>query len=359
MSRTCRYLMATCRPGVKGVIGVLLVSVYICWKLRDAGFLGYKTVTADERLPEEAHKQFEVIKLPVTNSLSKKESPEEAHMSADVITLPVSTSSKEEIPYPLNGVKIRLLSTNPELCEVDDLKAIAFVLSRPDNAQARAAVRAAYGSGQPQPLIRVAFMMGQSQDREVNREVLKENTEHGDLVIGDYLDTYYNLTLKLYTAMYWVDQYCSHSPITIKTDDDIEVNIANLQQFLLTRPDIREKNDISKVQDYTVNGSFYCHYQNTPVIRNPNSKWYVSYEEWVDENFPQFCKGAGYLFDTVVAPLLWRGASTVGFLKLEDVFFTGIVRRKYRIEINSVEIVDEVAVRDEDSPRIFRHTPEE
>ena len=80
------------------------------------------------------------------------------------------------------------------------------------------------------------------------------------------------------------------------------------------------------------------HNDNT-VDRNPDSKWYISKEEYPEDFFPAFCATGGtYMFDTVVARLLWRGVAFVDFLKLEDVFFSGIVREKLNITTTDIQI---------------------
>jgi len=41
------------------------------------------------------------------------------------------------------------------------------------------------------------------------RALVKEQTDHGDLVQFDFVDTYWNLTLKGVGAMQWLNDYCA------------------------------------------------------------------------------------------------------------------------------------------------------
>ncbi|CDS36843.2 beta 13 n galactosyltransferase [Echinococcus multilocularis] len=63
--------------------------------------------------------------------------------------------------------------------------------------------------------------------------LLKEMYEHDDLLVGDYEDTYYNLTLKLFHTFQWAARFCRpYKPIFVFLDDDYAVNINKLANFV-------------------------------------------------------------------------------------------------------------------------------
>ena len=72
--------------------------------------------------------------------------------------------------------------------------------------------------------------------KAVNATRLKldqEMREHSDLLVGDYEDSYYNLTLKLFYTFQWAARFCRpYKPIFIFMDDDYGVNLLRLAQFL-------------------------------------------------------------------------------------------------------------------------------
>ena len=56
---------------------------------------------------------------------------------------------------------------------------------------------------------------------------------HGDLVQGNFMDTYRNLTYKTVLGHMWVSSFCSQAEFVVKTDDEIYVDIYGM--YALTR----------------------------------------------------------------------------------------------------------------------------
>nr|CDS26225.1 beta 13 n galactosyltransferase [Hymenolepis microstoma] len=71
----------------------------------------------------------------------------------------------------------------------------------------------------------------------------QEMEEHDDLLIGDYEDTYFNLTLKLFHSYHWAARFCRlYTPTFIFMDDDYAVNPKKLVAYLKSRaPEELEK----------------------------------------------------------------------------------------------------------------------
>jgi len=59
-----------------------------------------------------------------------------------------------------------------------------------------------------------------------------EFARHGDLVQGNFVDSYKNLTLKAVMGLRWMSQYCSEAPFAIKTDDDTFLNIFEMVRLM-------------------------------------------------------------------------------------------------------------------------------
>ena len=56
---------------------------------------------------------------------------------------------------------------------------------------------------------------------------------YGDLVQGNFMDTYRNLTYKTVLGHMWVSSFCSQAEFVVKTDDEIYVDIYGM--YALTR----------------------------------------------------------------------------------------------------------------------------
>ena len=64
-------------------------------------------------------------------------------------------------------------------------------------------------------------MLGLSDDK--NAEKIKaENAKSGDILIGNFIDTYYNLTVKSLSALDWSVESCPETKSIILCDDDVQ-----------------------------------------------------------------------------------------------------------------------------------------
>ena len=69
------------------------------------------------------------------------------------------------------------------------------------------------------------FCTGSTLDENIQRSLEKESQEYGDLVQGDFLDNYYNLSYKAIMGNLWVAEFCSQAEFLVKTDDDMFVDM--------------------------------------------------------------------------------------------------------------------------------------
>ncbi len=71
----------------------------------------------------------------------------------------------------------------------------------------------------------------------------------------------------------------------------------------------------------------FCHpYRNAEVNRDPNKKYYVSFESYAEKHFPTYCSGQGYVLSRgAVHKILKNVHSKDLLIGIEDVIFTGVV----------------------------------
>ncbi|BHF80595.1 hypothetical protein SprV_0702372300 [Sparganum proliferum] len=88
----------------------------------------------------------------------------------------------------------------------------------------------------------------QTKRTEVLSNLTEEARVNGDLVLGDYEDTYYNLSLKLFHTFQWASSFCrphftsqQRPPVFILLDDDYAFNASRMKAELgaLTDAQIR------------------------------------------------------------------------------------------------------------------------
>ncbi len=73
--------------------------------------------------------------------------------------------------------------------------------------------------------------------REVIARVSQEIVEYDDVVMGDYEDTYLNLTRKLYSGYRWAGAFCKdRAKFFIMMDDDHSIILRNFESFVEKHP---------------------------------------------------------------------------------------------------------------------------
>ncbi|KAL5968946.1 UDP-GlcNAc:betaGal beta-13-N-acetylglucosaminyltransferase 9 [Taenia solium] len=115
-------------------------------------------------------------------------------------------------------------------------------------------------------------LMGHSHfPMRTKRMLLKEMYDHDDLLIGDYEDSYYNLSLKLFHTFQWAARFCRpYKPIFVFLDDDYAVNTNKLVNFV--------RNSTPKSRENLYHGYVV---DVNPVLRpsNTSSRWAFSKRE--------------------------------------------------------------------------------
>ncbi|XP_048350478.1 beta-1,3-galactosyltransferase 5 isoform X2 [Sphaerodactylus townsendi] len=151
------------------------------------------------------------------------------------------------------------------------------------------------------------FLLGITLNHDNQVAVAAESQKYKDIIQKDFIDSYYNLTLKTMMGIEWVYKFCPQSSFVMKTDSDMFVNPYYLMELLL------KKNRTTR---------FFTGFLklNDQPIRQISSKWYVSNHEFPGNKYPPFCSGTGYVFSIDVAYQVYNIAENIPFIKLEDVF---------------------------------------
>ena len=73
-----------------------------------------------------------------------------------------------------------------------------------------------------------------TDDTKLQKSISEESSAHGDIVQGEFLDTYHNLSYKAIMGNLWVSEFCEQAEFVVKTDDDIFVDMFEVYSY--TRP---------------------------------------------------------------------------------------------------------------------------
>ena len=183
-------------------------------------------------------------------------------------------------------------------------KLVIMIFSSPKNVENRKYIRKTWAKDFN--TITHIFLLGITR----HQGILKEAGDYGDILMGEFHDTYKNLTLKTIMGYEWFHSNCHHVDFLMKTDDDMYINTAALERFVRRSTDGQMK--------------IFGHCMGyTPVDRNLSNKWSMTKEEYPDYMFPHYCSGTGYVIGGTAAHSVATELRWIPVISIEDVF-TGI-----------------------------------
>ncbi|XP_064135532.1 beta-1,3-galactosyltransferase 5 [Loxodonta africana] len=213
----------------------------------------------------------------------------------------------------------------PEIdCRENPPFLVLLVTSSHRQVAARMAIRQTWGREMvvKGKQIKTFFLLGITTKDQEMTAVAQEGQQYGDIIQKDFVDVYFNLTLKTMMGIEWVHHYCPEAAFVMKTDCDMFVNVYYLTELLL------KKNRTTR---------FFTGFlkMNEFPIRKKFNKWFVSKFEYPWDKYPPFCSGTGYVFSGDVASQVYDVSESVPFIKLEDVF-VGLCLEKLNIKLEEL-----------------------
>lgn len=115
-----------------------------------------------------------------------------------------------------------------------DLIVVILVFTRANSFHRRQIIRQTWGSQVKKiSSVKMFFVIGKTKNANVSfqNQVVNENNRFKDLIQFDFIDDYYNLTLKSLAMLRWSMTNCPLVKFVQKVDDDFVVNIENLKSF--------------------------------------------------------------------------------------------------------------------------------
>jgi len=209
-----------------------------------------------------------------------------------------------------------------QLCD-DSTVMVILVHSGTRNVAQRSAIRDTWGqavsTGQwPNETqngscagLRLAFVLGLQENEVVNSAVRDEHALYDDIVQGDFIDNYRNMTLKSLLDLKIIDEHCPGVRYLLKTDDDMIVNLPHLLLLLA-----------NKRLQWSIMGPV-----NVGAKVHRNGKWKLTPEEFPFRSFPTYESGSAYVITGDLIHELFVTAEYVPQIFVDDVYITGILGR--------------------------------
>ncbi|XKL67858.1 hypothetical protein PGB90_003349 [Kerria lacca] len=215
---------------------------------------------------------------------------------------------------------------NSNICLYKKPKIIILITSHVQNIEARKTIRQSY----PKDLLhkyntQIIFLLAVIRNTfdELTFKTQREVQQHGDIIQGNFIEAYRNLTYKHLMGYKWTIDSCPTVEYIIKMDDDIVVNYYKLFSI------IEMYKSRFELMGYV--------FKNMKPIRDESNKWYVPLTEYKNSVYPEFLSGWIYIATFKTLQSLMKQSNLTPYFWIDDVFITGILREKARINVTDIK----------------------
>ncbi|XP_046556766.1 UDP-GalNAc:beta-1,3-N-acetylgalactosaminyltransferase 1-like [Haliotis rubra] len=176
------------------------------------------------------------------------------------------------------------------------------------NAQKRQNIRK--DTSGSEPLLTVVFLVGETNNASLQAEVERESQKYQDIVQGNFIDSYHNLTHKHIMGYHWVITHCKNVRYVIKIDDDVVVHVNNVLRYLLLNA-FPEEHIMCLVEKWSK--------------KKTAGKWAISEQEYPFIRYPRYCAGFAYITTLSVIKRLYAASTDIKSIWIDDVYATGLL----------------------------------
>lgn len=208
-----------------------------------------------------------------------------------------------------------MLINHPEKCADGEVHLLMVIKSVIEQHDRREAVRKTWGKEHTVDgkKIRTLFLLGTpnigKDTKNLQKLIEYEDQIYKDILQWDFMDTFFNLTLKEVNFLKWFNIYCPGVQFIFKGDDDVFVNTHNLLELISFKVD--EGNEANLFVGDTISKAI--------PIRNRQSKYYIP-KELYDKPYPPYVGGGGFLMSSHLARRLFVVSGELELYPIDDVF---------------------------------------
>ncbi|XP_064595119.1 beta-1,3-galactosyltransferase 1-like [Liolophura sinensis] len=211
----------------------------------------------------------------------------------------------------------KYLLNNPFMCSSEkNLTFIVIIHTAIENFNKRLGIRQTWANPVHYKTftMRTVFFVGRPKDKALQSFLQSESEQHNDLVQGNFLDTYRNITYKAVMAFQWIYEFCSHAQIVLKADDDMFVNMFKLVQWRLP---VLRRQPRQMMCEVVRKGR---------IRRKKGDKWAILPGELSGRTaYPTYCRGYLVLITPDLIKLVLNKVSSTPFFWIDDVYLYGLV----------------------------------
>lgn len=218
---------------------------------------------------------------------------------------------------------LQYLNNNESICSAPDNShdertfIVALISSFVGNFEQRLAVRETWASkhlfyGRT---VRHVFVLGKATQHknETQAKVDAEFRKYGDIIQGNFDESFQNLTLKVVLGLKWITDFCPDAAYLYKGDEDMFVAWPRVLMFLLQTSD-RIGSPVMK--QFFVGSSM----TGSPRIDHPKSRYYVNGSIYHGRFYPRYCSGGSYILSTDIIPELYKRSLVTPLIPIDDAY---------------------------------------
>ncbi|KAK3607174.1 hypothetical protein CHS0354_007089 [Potamilus streckersoni] len=155
----------------------------------------------------------------------------------------------------------------------------------------------------------IVFLVGKTKSSTSQKALEIESETFSDVVQGDFIDDYHNLTHKGIHGYRWIVKYCEKVQFILKIDDDVFVNIFLVIRELLPKYQEGQRlivcrfiteADIDRYGKYAVDPDYFPGYKRSPL---------------------QCCMGAFVLMLSNIVLEMYETAKNIPFYWIDDFYY--------------------------------------
>ncbi|XP_071152427.1 beta-1,3-galactosyltransferase 5-like [Mytilus edulis] len=237
----------------------------------------------------------------------------------------INASDNELMDPFIHQHRYELILNQNVKCKGKNVFLLIFIHMAPGNFVGRTLIRSTFGtiSSFQNKNIEHVFVLGKTENETLQQDIEQESKRYTDIIQGNFIDSYRNLTYKLVFSLFWVKNFCNNAKFVIKMDDDIMVNIPLIVPYLKEKLNAGQTSKVLECKMIT---------ENIPV-RDRNNKWFITREEYPFTKFLPYCAGHSSIMSIDVVRKMYKATKKVPFLWLEDVYGSGFLSLLLKINM--------------------------
>ncbi|KAL1251157.1 hypothetical protein QQF64_018953 [Cirrhinus molitorella] len=297
------------RCDIKTGFVLLLTLVFLLTAIAYATELSLKTAVFSETWYKKVLNQTGTYYV-LIEYLSRRENQTIFLAPKSPTQIPTQTTDVSVHHHVAHPSNYHFILDEPDKCSQWDPFLVLMVPVAPHQVDARNAIRSTWGneSSVQGRAVLTLFFVGLTGGSKAQQQLEEESRQHRDLVQSNFVDSYFNLTIKTMVIMDWLATRCAQASYAMKVDSDVYINVENLMSLLLAPNTPRE--------NYITGHLMW----NRFVVRDKNSKWYVSEELYPELKYPTYPLGMGYVFSSDLPEKIVEASKKVKGFNNEDAY---------------------------------------